>query len=169
MIIRKANTNDADAVTEIFELCRKGMNESGIDQWQSGTPNRNIFLSDLENGYATVGEDGGKIVAYCALVIGRDHTYDVINDGKWKTDNEIYATLHRVAVHPEYRNHGAASQFMQYCKDVCKENGISSMRIDTHKDNLAMQHTILKNGYEYCGIIHIDDGTERLAFELVRN
>ena len=39
------------------------------------------------------------------------------------------------------------------------------MRIDTHKDNKTMQRLILKNGYEYCGIIFVEDGTERLAFE----
>lgn len=39
------------------------------------------------------------------------------------------------------------------------------MRADTHKDNETMQSLLLKNGYEYCGIIFVEDGTERLAFE----
>lgn len=30
-----------------------------------------------------------------------------------------------------------------------------------------MQHLILKNGFEQCGIIHIADGSERIAYEKV--
>lgn len=31
---------------------------------------------------------------------------------------------------------------------------------------LLMQHTILKNGFTYCGIIKKDDGTTRLAYQI---
>ena len=44
---------------------------------------------------------------------------------------------------------------------------IGHLRIDTHADNHIMQHLILKNGFEQCGIIHIADGSERIAYEKV--
>ena len=28
-----------------------------------------------------------------------------------------------------------------------------------------MQHLLDKNGFTYCGIIYLDDGTERLAYQ----
>ncbi len=167
MNIRKAVLDDAKSVSEIFLLCREGMKKSGIDQWQTGTPNEETFLNDLKNNVAYVGEDGGKVVAYTAMVLGKDSTYDVIEGGKWLTDNEKYCVLHRVAVHPNYRGKGAASLFMDFAEKTCRENEVKSARIDTHEDNLVMQHTILKNGYEYCGIITIDDGTKRLAYEKI--
>ena len=167
MNIRKAVLDDAKSVSEIFLLCREGMKKSGIDQWQTGTPNEETFLNDLKNNVAYVGEDGGKVVAYTAMVLGKDSTYDVIEDGKWLTDNEKYCVLHRVAVHPNYRGKGAASLFMDFAEKTCRENEVKSARIDTHEDNHVMQHTILKNGYEYCGIITIDDGTKRLAYEKI--
>lgn len=169
MNIRKATLDDAKSVSEIFSLCRDGMRKSGIDQWQTGTPNEETFLNDLKNGVAYVGTDEDKVVAYTAMVFGKDNTYDVIEDGKWLTDDEEYCVLHRVAVHPNFRGKGAASLFMDFAEKACRENGIKSARIDTHKDNLVMQHTILKNGYEYCGVITIDDGTKRLAYEKVIN
>lgn len=39
------------------------------------------------------------------------------------------------------------------------------VRIDTHRDNKTMQHVILKNGFEYCGIIYLKNGEQRLAYE----
>ena len=47
------------------------------------------------------------------------------------------------------------------------EEKIGHLRIDTHADNHIMQHLILKNGFEQCGIIHIADGSERIAYEKV--
>ncbi len=56
---------------------------------------------------------------------------------------------------------GVASFCIQWCK-----NQWHNIKIDTHKDNLPMQHTILKNGFTYCGIIKKDDGTTRLAYQI---
>ena len=39
------------------------------------------------------------------------------------------------------------------------------VRIDTHRDNETMLHLIEKNGFIRCGIIIVDDGTERIAFQ----
>ena len=48
---------------------------------------------------------------------------------------------------------------VRYCK-VC-----GNLKIDTHRDNRIMQHLLDKNGFTYCGIIYLDDGTERLAYQ----
>ena len=37
--------------------------------------------------------------------------------------------------------------------------------IDTHKDNLIMQKFLSKNGFDRCGIIYVEDGTERIAYQ----
>ena len=39
------------------------------------------------------------------------------------------------------------------------------LRIDTHEKNLVMQNLVKKTGFSYCGIIYVDDGTKRLAYE----
>ena len=39
------------------------------------------------------------------------------------------------------------------------------LRIDTHQDNAPMLYNIRKHGFEYCGVIHVGDGSERLAFQ----
>ena len=166
MTIRKGTVFDADAAGDIYTKARKGMKEAGIDQWQGDYPSRESFLKDVESGIAYAAEEDGRIVAVSALIIGSDRTYDKI-DGKWKTDNNIYGVVHRISSDPEYRSRGIASAFFELIKEMCLEAGVGSVRCDTHRDNKAMQHTLLKNGFEYCGIIICSDGTERMAFERV--
>ena len=44
---------------------------------------------------------------------------------------------------------------------------ISHLRVDTHADNHVMQRCILREGFSYCGVIHVADGTPRVAFERI--
>ena len=97
-----------------------------------------------------------SIVAYFALLPSPEPTYDVI-DGAWLTD-EPYGVIHRMASYPEV--HGIFSTIIDYAA-----LRFAHLRIDTHRDNRIMQHLIEKHGFTYCGIIWLEDGTERLAYE----
>ena len=57
--------------------------------------------------------------------------------------------------------HGIFSSIIQWCKSKDP-----NLRIDTHRDNHIMQHNILKHGFIYCGIIYLESGDERLAYQL---
>ena len=97
-----------------------------------------------------------RIVAYFALLPSPEPTYDVI-DGAWLTD-EPYGVIHRMASYPDI--HGIFSTIIDYAA-----SRFSRLRIDTHRDNRIMQHLIEKHGFTYCGIIWLEDGSERLAYE----
>jgi hypothetical protein len=43
-----------------------------------------------------------------------------------------------------------------------------NIRIDTHRDNKIMRHLVEKHGFAYCGIIYLDNGDERLAYQLIK-
>lgn len=43
-----------------------------------------------------------------------------------------------------------------------------NIRIDTHHDNMVMQHLIEKEGFKYCGIIYCWSGDERVAFQFTK-
>ena len=45
------------------------------------------------------------------------------------------------------------------------EKNIRSIKIDTQKDNMSMQKLLIKNNFKYCGLIYLEDGSERVAFE----
>ena len=58
------------------------------------------------------------------------------------------------------RHPGVAAAVITWCLEHCE-----SLRADTHADNKIMQHLLEKNGFTRCGIIHVEDGTPRIAYQ----
>ena len=48
--------------------------------------------------------------------------------------------------------------------DFCRSN-IDEVRIDTHRDNKTMQHVVTKHGFKRCGIIYLENGAPRIAYQ----
>jgi RimJ/RimL family protein N-acetyltransferase len=42
-----------------------------------------------------------------------------------------------------------------------------NLKIDTHRDNIPMQKVLKRNGFSECGIIYIENGDERIAFQKI--
>lgn len=165
MTIRNAEPKDAARILEIIESAKLSIRALGIDQWQNGYPNMESVLSDIENGIGRVLEENGEIIAAAAVYVGNEPTYDRIFDGAWLTRNDTYGIIHRIAVAPEGKNRGAASQMMAYCTALSQKAGVSSLRCDTHPGNVIMRHTLEKNGYHHCGTIYLEDGSARVGYE----
>ena len=52
-----------------------------------------------------------------------------------------------------------------YKQEIC-----GHLRIDTHGDNITMQHLVKKLGFVQCGTIYVEeDNYPRLAFEKIRD
>jgi len=158
--IRKVSLpKDGESLMEVFAAAKGIMAADGnVNQWIDGYPSLDIVQSDIEKDGGFVVEDDGKIVAYFAFLPSPEPTYDKIYDGKWLDDSKPYHVIHRIASFPEV--HGIFQSIMEFC--FAKERNI---RIDTHRDNKIMQHNIEKHGFKYCGIIHLANGDERLAYQ----
>ena len=164
MNFRKTTEKDLESVITIIDEAKEFLKNNNIDQWQNGYPNKEVILKDIENDNSYVLEDNGEIIATTVVSLDGDKNYDVIHNGAWITDNK-YGVIHRIAVSRNYASRGIGKKIIENSEYIARENNIKSMRVDTHKDNKTMQRLLLKNGYEYCGIIFVEDGTERLAFE----
>jgi hypothetical protein len=159
MIIRLANIHDIQHIEQIYDLARAFMRSTGNEtQWANGYPNEGIIVNDIEQKYLYVIEDT-EIQAAFTLILGEDPTYQEI-DGAWLND-QPYATLHRIASKGTQK--GLLKLIIDFSWSICP-----NLRIDTHKDNRPMRHLIEKNGFLYCGIIIIGDGTPRLAYQKVQ-
>ena len=158
--IRKASLpKDSGRLMEVFAAAKGIMTADGnTNQWTDGYPSLDIVQSDIEKDGGFVVEDDGKIVAYFAFLPSPEPTYDKIYDGKWLDNSKPYHVIHRIASFPEA--HGIFQSIMEFC--FANERNI---RIDTHRDNKIMQHNIEKHGFKYCGIIHLANGDERLAYQ----
>ena len=158
MIIRKTKITDVAACEEIYAAAREYMKAAGNpDQWSGAYPDSVEILSDIASGTGYVVEDEGEVVAVFYFSAGPDATYSKIYDGEWKS-NEPYAVIHRVAV----KHHGRG--IIDFIFSECFA-AAGHLRIDTHRDNIPMQKVLKRNGFEYCGIIYIETGAERIAFE----
>ena len=155
--IRKSTYDDLDRIAEIFTYARKQMALNGNpSQWKNDRPSMELVRNDIDasNSYVVLNE--GKIVATFAFIVGIEPTYLDI-DGKW-LDDDPYGTIHRIA------SDGSVKGVFDQVIDYVSKRGVD-IRIDTHKDNKIMRHLIEKNGFVYCGIIIVDDGTPRLAYQ----
>lgn len=160
MLIRKTTTADIDAASAIYDSARAFMRAGGnLHQWSDKYPNTQSILADIEAGGSYVCEDEGEIVGVFYFNITNDPTYDKIYEGEWKDDGD-YAVIHRIAV--KYHGRGIADFIYSYCFEMHP-----NLRIDTHRDNAPMRRSLSKNGFEYCGIIYLLSGDERLAFQKV--
>ncbi|MBQ3766141.1 MAG: N-acetyltransferase [Bacteroidales bacterium] len=162
MVIRPAVPADLPALRPVFEAAKGIMRADGnLEQWSApGFPDDSLLLRDIGRGGGFVIESPGRpassIVGYFALLPSPEPTYDYI-EGAWLTDGP-YGVIHRMASYPDI--HGIFSAVIDYAAAR-----YAHLRIDTHRDNRIMQHLIGKHGFTYCGIIWLEDGSPRLAYE----
>lgn len=158
MNIREARVEDLDQILDIYTIAKKFMRETGNkNQWNSSYPDRDLLVNDIKKHQLYVMEED-TIHAVFAFIVGEDPTYKVI-EGAWLEDS-TYGTIHRIA--SDGKVHHIMEKAVDYCTTQCPH-----LRIDTHEDNKVMQKLILRNGFKKTGIIHIADGSPRVAFEKV--
>ena len=160
MEIRLANQSDLVNIDAIYESARKFMRDTGNpDQWSTHYPSVDLIKSDIESSNLYTVCENDEILAVFFFKIGEDPTYQIINGGKWKNDLP-YGVIHRIAVAENAHGKGVSSFCFDFALSEC-----GNLKIDTHRDNLPMQKVLKKNGFEYCGIINLENGDERLAFQ----
>ena len=163
MTIREATESDIPEIMAIFESARKYMRETGnATQWLNNYPFEEVIRDDIRDRCSFVGTDEqGKIHMTFAFPVGEDSTYQVIERGAWLSDKP-YGAIHRLASDRQVK--GAFAECLAFCRTIHKE-----IRADTHENNLTMQHLLEKHGFKRCGIIFVEDGTERVAYQLCDN
>ena len=164
MEFRQANISDLDQIVEIIELSKKYLKETKVDQWQDGYPAKEDLRRDIESGNSYVLTNKDEIVATTVISLDGESTYNSIFNGEWIT-NEEYIVMHRVAVHEKYKGKGIFKELIKEAASLALNKGIFSIKIDTHRDNISMQRAVVKNNFKRCGIIYLEDGSERIAFE----
>jgi len=159
LIIRKATEQDFPEICRIYAGARDFMRDSGNpEQWGDGYPALDVIENDIRSGlsYVCVCDDGIAGVFYYSVEL--EPTYSAI-DGQWLSDAP-YGVVHRIATARGFKGAGA------FCLDWCFDKCLN-LRIDTHRDNVPMKNLLNKLGFTNCGIIWLEDGSERLAYQKV--
>ena len=159
MFIRLATLEDIDAASKIYDDARNFMKNSGNPtQWAGEYPNGYDVKVGIEGGTSYVCEDNGEVVATFHFQANADDpTYHKIYDGEWK-NQDSYGVIHRIAV--KYHGRG----IVDFCFNECFKI-ISNLRIDTHENNIPMKKSLMRCGFERCGIIYLENGEPRVAYQ----
>lgn len=158
-IVRTAQMEDLIRIEEIYDYARQFMADHGNPtQWGTTYPTRDMLLDDIKKQRLFLLCANDCIHGVFYFYIGKDVTYAKIYEGNWRSDTE-YGTIHRIAADGSGGVLGAAVVF---CRKLCNH-----LRIDTHADNYVMQKAILKQSFSRRGIVYMEDGTPRIAYDLL--
>ena len=165
---RRAEIADMDALLDILEQAKAYLRESGVDQWQEGYPNREALAADIEAGRGWLFEcvDSGEVAGYECVAMTPEVCYREI-DGAWLTEGENYAVIHRAMAAARYRGTRLAAEMFSFAAELAAGMGRLSVRVDTHRDNKAMNRLCEKQGFTYCGVV--DLGLVDPASDSLRN
>lgn len=166
MKFRKAVKADISSIMNIISQAQDYFKKQGINQWQNNYPNSEIISNDIDNNYSYVLLKEDNVVATAAVSFDGEKTYDSIYEGQWISNNE-YAVIHRIAVDNNFKGLGLSSQIIKNVEELCLNKGVYSIKVDTHEENLSMQRLLKKNKFQYCGIIYLENGSKRIAFEKI--
>lgn len=172
--IRLARIDDIPQMLAMIAHSRSLMRAAGNSvQWPGGKadnkaesyPGEEDLLRDIATGCSHIIEDNGHAVGTFALVHGIEPTYGYIDHGLWLDDTTPYATIHRLACAEGVK--GIGRTCFEWCLDPVSEPNMkaASLRADTHETNALMRHIVGAYGFTYCGIVYMDDGSPRLAYQ----
>ena len=159
MKIRQSQYTDLPQLLQIYETARRFMQQTGnAGQWVDGYPKEELLIDDISKGnsYVCLNENN-EITGTFYYIVGEEPTYLNIYEGAWLNDDP-YGVIHRIASSGKQK--GIAETCINWCLEKCE-----NLRIDTHRDNKVMQSILQKLGFTYCGIIYLENGAERLAYQ----
>ena len=159
--IRHSLESDLLRMLAVYERARAYMASLGNPhQWgDSGYPSVSLLREDIARGVSYVVVDQcDEVVATFVFVEGEDPTYIII-EGAWLNE-EPYGVIHRLA--SSGRERGIARFVFDWCSQRSR-----NLRVDTHAQNLVMQHLFLSLGFVLCGTIFLPDGSPRLAYQRI--
>ena len=168
MTIRSATKKDIPSIMDIIKDAQLHLANQNIDQWQDGYPTADIIANDIANNesFVVVNEDDIPF-ATTMFTTSPESTY-VKLEGNWIIPvSQVYGVIHRLAISAKHRKKGIAKRVFKEFENRLISQNVNSMKVDTHRGNKGMQHMLTSIGYQYCGVIYLESGDERLAFEKV--
>lgn len=160
--IRHTRSNELQAVMQIYSTARNFMRQSGNpNQWGDDYPSVEEIEEDIatKRSYVCLSEQEEIAAVFFFQQDEPDPTYHRIEDGNWINDAP-YGVIHRIA--SSGRERGVMQAIVNW-----SYNQINNLRIDTHRDNQVMQKALKKLNFQYCGIIYLHNGDERLAYQKI--
>lgn len=157
-----AQMQDCNVCFDIINMGREFQRQQGFVQWTDDYPNKNTIYNDIDCKTGYVVKVDGKIAGYMCIDFSGEPAYENI-EGEWRSQAP-YAVVHRMAFDKKFRGMGLAGITFQLIEELCIQNRVNAIRVDTDFSNERMQHILINSGFKNCGII-IFEGSKKLAYD----
>ena len=149
-------TNDFELVkSKYLNVIKNTPNMEKYARWDYGKhPTDEAIRTYTDNGEMYILTDGENIAGMVALVMHQDQDYE---DIAWAVglESDQVATLHLLAVCPEFLGKGMGIKLLDEAERLTVENGRKALRFDTLSSNLPAQRLYEKAGFSYRGKKHL--------------
>ena len=168
--IKLVSIEEINSVMEIINDAKALLKKDSL-QWQQGYPNEETMKLDITNSHLYGYYIDNYLVGIVSLVPGAEINYLKIEQGSWiNYPSEYDLNIHRIAIRFGYHKQKIGETLLNFAIDYAKNNNYTSIKLDTHVKNIAMQKISLNTGFTYRGIIYLkrdEIDNSRLAYELV--
>ncbi len=153
-MIRKATTQDIDAVTNIYLAIHDAeeKNDMTIGWVRDIYPTRKTAADAAARGDLFVEVVDDRIVA--SAIINQTQVPEYA-DCTWEypAEDSDVMVLHTLVVHPDERGHGFGKVFVRFYEQYAKQQGCHYARMDTQEKNAAARKMYAGLGYKEPGIV----------------
>ena len=144
--LRAAALSEVELAMDIINQAKAHLRAQGIDQWQTGYPDRDCLERDVRTGKGYFLEEDGIPLGYLCVDFDGEPAYDHLN-GTWARE-EPYVVVHRLALSDAARGRGAAGTAFQLVEDLCRDRGVREFRVDTDAGIHKLHHIVPKQGLQ---------------------
>ena len=120
-------------------------------RWIYGQHPKDEMIQDyMDNGEMYALMNGNEISGMVAVVMHQDDNYKTV---PWQVDlrNDEVATIHILAICPEYQGRSLGIQLINQIEKLSKNNGKKAVRLDVLKSNIPAQKMYERAGYSLRG------------------
>lgn len=150
-MIRRAKISEISDILNLTRACAFHMIKNGIQQWNEEYPSKEAFENDISRSELFVLEKNGLIIGSIVITTSMDDEYQPI---QWLTNDSKNIYIHRLSVLPDQQGKGYAQKLMDFAEHYAKENGFTSIRLDTFSQNKRNQRFYETRGYNKLGDIY---------------
>lgn len=158
-MIFKATLSHLMEVIFIYDSCVFDMNTRGLFNWNTAYPSWETVYKDIEEGNLFIYQENQIVAGVFCLNEEQPVEYESLD---WKYEGP-FLVVHRLAVHPVYRNKGIAEKMMLFAEKYALNNKYKVIRLDAITSNPQAMKVYEKTGYLKTGLINFE--YQKVAFQ----
>ena len=164
--IRRAMMDDVEDVLNHYKIVISQIkNNKNNPGWNYGIyPKEEKLITSIETGNMYIGIIDSKIVSSIVIDHNPISNHESIN---WLVDCDDAYYIHLVAVNQDYKKRGLAGVMLEYAFELCRLDGVRSIRLSINKKNIQIEKVYLRHGFINVDQIEVDDDKRGLLnFEI---